>query len=73
MSTIATPAVKTKKTSSHPVEKKEDRTHLLTKRLLKALEDVEQGRVHTIEPEHHKKGFKRLVDSKRTKRAKTTS
>ncbi len=65
MSTIALKSVAAKQAAAKRVETKEDRTHLLTERLRRALEDVEEGRVHTIESENHREGFKKLIASKR--------
>jgi hypothetical protein len=70
MNTVALPNPSAKQAPARAVEKQEDRTHLLTERLKKALEDVNEGRVHTISPKNHKNGFQELVREKRAKKAK---
>jgi len=65
MSTIAIPTTKAKKASSHPVENKEDRTHILTERLKATLEAYETGDVYTVDPANHREGFKQLLKSRK--------
>lgn len=38
----------------------------LTEKLREALEDVTNGRVHTVDPEHYREGFKELIEKKKS-------
>ncbi|MFI5202400.1 MAG: hypothetical protein ACHQNE_08430 [Candidatus Kapaibacterium sp.] len=37
----------------------------LTEKLREALEDVKNGRVHTVDPENYREGFKELIEKKK--------